>query len=82
MISQTNYDFITRETTDWDDDEISTDKESARFWFIVTDTYDKSPFSQIEDSYEAVPWMMQEWIEAIEEKEKAVQSITIITPTN
>ena len=52
------------------DNEISTDRESARFWFIVTDTYDESPFSQIKDSYEAVPWMMQNWIEAIEKREK------------
>ena len=52
------------------DDEIYTNKESTRFWFAVTDTYEKSPFSQIRDSYEAVPTMMQNWIEAIEKKEK------------
>ena len=52
------------------DDEISTDKESARFWFIVTDTYGESPFAHVDDSFEAVPTMMQNWIEAIEEMEK------------
>ena len=45
-------------------------EEAQKFWNILTDTYEESPFSEIKDSYEIVPTMMQNWIEAIEKREK------------
>jgi len=46
-------------------------EDAKKLWNILTDTYEKSPFAHVDDSYEAVPTMMQNWIEAIEKKEES-----------
>jgi hypothetical protein len=53
-----------------DDEAQDKNEEAQKFWNILTDTYKESPFSEIKDSYEVVPTMMQNWIEAIEKREE------------